>query len=96
MRFRPAAAKEEKKKRAKRGQRKEWASMLWIAGVKQNMNTKTTLRIIRINTLWKLVDIENLQWKTKNKKAPPNPIPNQMIFKGKLILITTKLFTCLP
>ena len=43
------------------------------------MNTKTTLGIIRISGLWKLVDIENFQWKAKNKKAPPNPIPNQMI-----------------
>ena len=60
------------------------------------MNTRTILGIIRISGLWKLVDIENFQWKAKNKKAPPNPIPNQMIFKGKLILITTKLFTCLP
>ena len=79
MRFRPAAAKDEKKKKAERGQRKDWASMLWIAGVKQNMNTETTLRILRISGLWKLVDIENFQWKAKNKKAPPNPIPNQMI-----------------
>ena len=62
VRFRPAAAaKEEKKNRAKRGQRKDWESMLRIAEVKQKMNTKTTLRIQRINRLWKLADIANFQ-----------------------------------
>ena len=61
MRFRPAAAKEQKKKKAERWQRKDWESMLRIAEVKQKMNTKTTLRIQRINRLWKLADIANFQ-----------------------------------